>query len=875
VLKSFAKIAGHPPMDERSLFLSYNSADRSTVVAIQRLLEARGICTFLDRDRLIPGLPWPKALEEGLRSASGVAVFLGHELGGWQKREMWFALDRQVREEKEGRPFPVIPVLLGGADLTAGFLFSGTWIDLSKGLDAANVSESLDLFERSIHAAGPAAPAVRETSICPYRGLEAFREKDAAFFFGRASFAQQLSDFTVGKNLVAIVGPSGSGKSSIIQAGLIPFLRRKRPPAPTWDAITFTPGDAPLNRLASALIPLIEPDLRETERLAEAQRLGDLLTSGKIRLEAAIDSAIQKSEGTGRLLLIADQFEEVFTLTPEPDRRPFVQALMRALGKAPFTLLVTLRADFYSQIITLDRDLSDRIAPAQINIGALNREELRETIVAPAKLVGLECEAGLVDRILLDVGSEPGNLPLLEFALTDLWSRRKGRTLTNAAYYGIGGVTGALAQRAETEFSNFTAEEQAAARRLFSGLVRVATPEEGSEDTRQRVDLKEADPLAMKVAQALSHKDVRLLVMGRPKSAGASENQTVEVAHEALIRNWERLRQWLNEDREFLLWRQRVQIRVSEWEQHGRASSELLRGASLSEAERWLGVRPRDLTEVQAQFIAESTALHERERADEEQRRRTELENAERQREAAEAKAALEEQRREVAEAKVVTSYFGLRRATGIVALILPFALIIGNIVFTPLGFAGEWPHPLLEGSISAYYYTCMGHFFTGALCIIAACLMFCQGYDRLDETAGYLACVFTLGVAFCPPTPDRPPLTPLQNALGWAHEIFVALMFLVLAYFCFFLFTRTSGYPTRRKLQRNMVYKVCGSIMIVSMVILSSIHIPAVGRFFQHVNLALIFETMCFGVFGVAWLIKGGALLKDQKASGYGTVSV
>lgn len=617
-------------MEARSLFLSYNSADRSNVVALQRLLAARGITTFLDRDRLIPGLPWPVALEEGLSRASAVAVFLGRDLGGWQKREMWFALDRQVREEKAGRPFPVIPVLLDGADPTASFLFSCTWIDLrkvdlSQSRDGAalseslGLSESLDLFERSINATGPPAPTERAASVCPYRGLEAFREEDAAFFAGRAGFAQQLFDFTLGKNLVAVVGPSGSGKSSIVQAGLIPLLRRQRPPALTWDTVTFTPGGAPFHRLATALIPLIEPDLRETDRLAEAQKLGNRLRAGDIPLEAAIDSAIRESVGTGRLLLVADQFEEVFTLTPERDRRPFAEAMVRALGKSPFTLLVTLRADFYSQIITLDRELSDRLAPAQINIGALTRNELQETIVAPARLVGLEFEPWLVERILSDAGSGPGNLPLLEFALTNLWSGRRGRTLTHAAYGDLGGVTGALTRRAEIEFARFTPEEQAAVRRLFTRLVRVATPEEGAEDTRQRLELKETDALAIRVAQALSH--VHLLVMGR----GETECQTVEVAHEALIRNWERLRLWLNEDREFLLWRQRTQIRLVQWEQHGRDAGDLLRGASLFEAERWLAARPPDLTGMQTEFITESAALRERERKMEEERQKAEL----------------------------------------------------------------------------------------------------------------------------------------------------------------------------------------------------------------------------------------------------------
>jgi len=374
------------------------------------LLHARGIATFLDRDRLAPGLPWPAALEEGLRGVEAVVIFIGQELGGWQKREMWFALDRQVREEKQGHPFPVIPVLPAGADLTPSFLFTNTWIDLRDGLDSVAGAEPLEAFERAITATGPAtaAAADRAAALCPYRGLEAFREEHAAFS-GRTAFASELFKFTLGKELVAVVGPSGSGKTAVVQAGLVPVLRRQLPPANTWDVVTFTPGSDPFLRLASALTPLLEPELSETDRLTEAQKLGQRLADGDIRLGSVIDRVLDKSNGTGRLLVVADQFEELFTLTLDPKRRPFAGLLVRALGKARFTLLVTLRADFYSQIITLDRDLSDRFAPAQVNVGALTRDELRESITEPARLVGLEFEPGLVDRILHDVGSEPGN----------------------------------------------------------------------------------------------------------------------------------------------------------------------------------------------------------------------------------------------------------------------------------------------------------------------------------------------------------------------------------------------------------------------------------------------------------------------------------
>jgi hypothetical protein len=353
--------------------------------------------------------------------------------------------------------------------------------------------------------------------------------------------------------------------------------------------------------------------------------------------------------------------------------------------------VVTLRADFYSQIITLDRELSDRLAPAQVNIGALTPDELREAVTAPARLVGLEFEPGLVERILTDVGSEPGRLPLLEFALTELWQRREGSQLANRAYDETGGAAGALAQRAEAEFARLTPEEQTAARRLFSRLVRVARPEEAGEDTRQHTELSDGDTLTRRVANRLA--DARLLVTGDGGSAGTL---SVEVAHEALIRNWQRLRAWLNEDREFLLWRQRLQVQVAEWQEHKQDAGYLLRGAPLSEAERWLVRRPQDLTDDERQLVRESLALREEERKEEDQRRQAEVENAKRLKEAAEARAEVErelaEKAQALAEEQAERAEAERQRANeqaGRARVLRLSALALGALLLVALGAAG------------------------------------------------------------------------------------------------------------------------------------------------------------------------------------------
>jgi formylglycine-generating enzyme required for sulfatase activity len=610
-------------MSRFDLFISYHSPDREAVSTVRELLKARGIESFLDREQLVAGRPWPQALEEALKNVRAVAVFLGHNgLGLWQKREMWFALDRQVQEERAGRAFPVIPVLLPGADLTAGFLFLNTWVDLRQG---TGESEALDTLVHAIHGE-QVAPAVEIPSkLRPYRGLEVFKEEHAAFFCGREAFIEPLFEAVLKRNLVAVIGPSGSGKSSIVQAGLVPALRRQRPPAATWDVALFTPDDRPYHWLASALMPFLEPHLREADYLAEAEKLGDYLAGGAVKLEATVKRLLEKSNGTDELLLVADQFEELFTLTPEGERQPFVNCLLSALNGTPLTLVITLRADFYGNALNLSRELSNALQQGVINLGPMERDELERAIVEPAHRAELEFDTGLVKRILDDVVSEPGHLPLLEFALTELWERCQGRVMTHSDYDAIGEVEGALTRRADDEFAKLPPAQQKTARRILTQLVSVARPEEGGEDTRKRLGLGELDEEARAVVGKLA--EARLLVTG---AGGAKEDEssavvdvvtssraernTVEVAHEALIRGWDRLRQWVDEDRAFLLWQQRLRTQVNDWEARGHRKDVLLRGQPLAEAVKYLDERSGDLTDSEKAFIRSSKKQRRKER---------------------------------------------------------------------------------------------------------------------------------------------------------------------------------------------------------------------------------------------------------------------
>jgi tetratricopeptide (TPR) repeat protein len=584
----------------RTVFLSYHSADADRVAAVRRSLIERGVSVFSDRHDLVAGLPWPQALEKALQSVQAVLVFVGDArgaegLGFWQRREVWFALDRQAQEEGQGRSFPVVPILLPGSHAAAGFLFLNTWVDLR---DATGHQGALDAIANAV--AGVAAPPdlPKLSVLSPYRGLESFREEHAAVFFGREAFAAELIDRVLHRSLVALIGASGGGKSSVVQAGLLPLLRRQRPPQRAWDTVVLRPGDEPFHRLAASLVPLLEPDLDEVDRLASARKLGERLSDGSVLLSDVVCRLIVKSNGTDRVLIVVDQFEELFTSTPAPQRQCFVTTVLSALDRAPITLLLTLRADFYGQAIDLDRGLSDRIQSGLVNLGPMTREELRLAVGQPAALAQVRFEPGLVDRILAQVEAQPGSLPLLEFALTELWERREGRLITHAAFEAIGEVPGAISKRAEAVFLGLDASRKDAASRLFTRLVRAAAPGDSEPDTRRRVALDTLTESERGVLQPFV--EARLLVLGWDEAA----SQTVEVAHEALIRGWRRFGAWVDQQREFLLWRQRLGQSMAEWNRTGRDAEALLRRPGLKEATGWVRDRQADLSQQELEFIS-------------------------------------------------------------------------------------------------------------------------------------------------------------------------------------------------------------------------------------------------------------------------------
>jgi predicted Zn-dependent protease with MMP-like domain len=307
------------------------------------------------------------------------------------------------------------------------------------------------------------------------------------------------------------------------------------------------------------------------------------------------------------VLLIADQFEEIYTLCNNQEiRRQFLDCLLASLetptslSSSATVLVTTMRADFLGNALSY-RPFADVLRNIDVKLGPMNRGELTEVIEKPAQKLGVTFADGLVERILDDVENQPGILPLLQFALTELWNKRTGKQLTHQIYEEIGQVEGALARHADEKYGNLTDEEKEKVRRIFIQLVR---PGEGAEDTRRIAMKAELGEQSWSLVKQLA--DARLVVTSR----NATSQETVEVVHEALIRNWGELREWMNTNRDFRAWQERLRAAKGQWEATNQDSGSLLRGAALAEAEEKLKERPEDLLD-EKEFIEQS--IQERE----------------------------------------------------------------------------------------------------------------------------------------------------------------------------------------------------------------------------------------------------------------------
>jgi WD40 repeat protein/energy-coupling factor transporter ATP-binding protein EcfA2 len=482
------------------------------------------------------------------------------------------------------------------------FLSTRTWVDLRGGTGSRRALQRLLNAIKGV-AQGSATPAEPVDGVVPYRGLESFEEEHAEFFFGRDHEVQRLLEILKASRLLCVVGPSGSGKSSLVRAGLIPRLRDGAlADVDDCTVCLLRPGAHPLQALATQLAPL------GTGSSMQAT-LDDLATDRRT-LHLAVSLALGADTPRSRVLIVVDQLEEVFTLcSDEREREQFFANLLHAAfaSGGQTVVVLTVRADFYARCAEYP-ELAQRTARSLALIGAMNTDGLRRAIEEPARRVGLFLESGLVQTILDDVGPDGGALPLLEHALLEVWRRRLGDQLTLDGYVQAGRVEGALAKRAESVFSSFTAEQQQIARRT---LLRLTQPGEGTEDTRRRATRRELSPAEGDDSfdEVLGRLvDARLLTTGRDETG----REVVDVSHEALIRGWPRMRGWIDSDRAGLLTHRRLTDAAHEWDILEREPAALHRGARLAAAREWASDHPDDLSRLERDFLTASEAADRR-----------------------------------------------------------------------------------------------------------------------------------------------------------------------------------------------------------------------------------------------------------------------
>ncbi|MGP3685344.1 nSTAND1 domain-containing NTPase [Streptomyces sp. IBSNAI002] len=469
-------------------------------------------------------------------------------------------------------------------------IMSDRWGDAVIGMlaVASRGGEHEDAYAVPLSEMASAWPEVLERSVlppCPYRGLQPFTADDAraGVFVGREREIERLRAMLGNQPCVVVAGPSGVGKSSLVAAGLEPALA-----ADGWTVASFRPGSAPYDSVARALLDLEDPDAHPTlERLESRARA--------LREEGFWPVATRIALLTGRrLALVGDQFEEVLSNGARGLRQEFLERMFPepdTMGDAPVRLVCTLRSDFLPDLLDLPT-VGPRIQDRQLNVSPLDEAALTRVIVEPAAAAGVVYSQGVAEAIAAEAAKAPGSLPLLEFALTELWPMQQERKITFDGYHALGGVSGALNRHAEKAFQFLARQlDEAPIRRVLLSMVRAR----GGASSAVRVTaLKAHLGRDWHVAQLLAEPDRRLVVLG---TTGPG---TAEIAHEALIREWIRLADWVDADADFQQWLAVMEERA--------ADGDLLSATRVSEAEHWLRERSTDVPSVVSEFVERSTA---------------------------------------------------------------------------------------------------------------------------------------------------------------------------------------------------------------------------------------------------------------------------
>jgi WD40 repeat protein/class 3 adenylate cyclase len=440
------------------------------------------------------------------------------------------------------------------------------WFAAGKSKQAAGLDFANNVIALKLGRIYTGSSTEGRVDSCPYKGLAAFEESDAPYFYGRERLVGELAARTVGMGLLGVVGPSGSGKSSVVMAGLLPSLAAGLlPGSERWGHAIVRPGEHPMD---------------------------------------ALESTLRSCSPGERLVLVVDQFEEVFTTTSdESERSTFIDRLVE-LARDPegAVVVVTIRGDYTDHCAPYTQ-LAELFASNLVLVGPMTSDELRRAVELPARRVGLRVESELADALVGEVAEEPGGLPLLSTALVELWQARDGGWLRHQTYERTGGVRSAVARLAEASYELLSPPERDTARAV---LLRLVGDGEGEAAVRWRVPVSEfdieRDPTAASVLTRFT--EDRLLTR---------DDGLIEIAHEALIREWPRLRGWLEEDATGRQLRTHLTRSAKQWSDRDRDAGDLYRGARLSATLDWAQTHDRELNELEREFLAQSRQASERE----------------------------------------------------------------------------------------------------------------------------------------------------------------------------------------------------------------------------------------------------------------------
>jgi WD40 repeat protein/class 3 adenylate cyclase len=440
------------------------------------------------------------------------------------------------------------------------------WMAAGKTKHAAGIEFANNVIALKLDSIYGRRGADPRTEICPYKGLAAFETADAAYFYGRERLVGELAARTVGMGLLAVVGASGSGKSSAVMAGLLPSLAAGLlPGSERWAWAVMRPGVHPM---------------------------------------ATLETALESRDADSRLLLVVDQFEEVFTMPAQDgERAAFIDRLVELARDPQRTIVVaTIRADYTGYCADYP-DLADMLTTNLVLVGPMTPDDLRRAIERPARRVGLHVESALSDALVEELAEEPGGLPLLSTALVELWEARDGDWLRYEDYERTGGVRGAVARLAENAYEQLVGSEREAARVV---LLRLVGEGEGDSTVRRRVPVSEFDVAhALPVASVLARlTQDRLLIR---------DDGMIEIAHEALIREWPRLREWLEEDATGRQLRGHLTQSANQWAERGKDPGDLYRGARLSATLDWADGHDQEVNALEREFLAQGRQASEHE----------------------------------------------------------------------------------------------------------------------------------------------------------------------------------------------------------------------------------------------------------------------